>query len=385
MMPKEAGNGPFRRPLDLHRDLPALTSLRFFAALFVLIVHYTGWYPAHLRDLPVISKGYLGVDFFFILSGFILTHVYIRQIENGSFSFQAFIVKRIARIYPIHLVVLIGAISMLYMAESAGIGPKCCVNFTPVSIGLNVFLLHAWGPTDFANQFNSPSWSVSAEWFAYLVLFVPCVALVFRNRIGGDAVLVLGIIILLICFYGSDFVTGRSFTSLTSYFGVFRLLPEFFYGIVLYRFTRQRICPLWLLRAIFGLSVVGAIGFMFLSVDDVWSILLSGVIIGAGALMSTSDRPWLSSGKFVYLGEISYSMYMVHLPFGYAYFNALKRMGLFSGDYGVIFWCGSFAIVFILSALCYHGIEKPSRRIISSLLGVRAGPRQARNYVPEES
>lgn len=103
-------------------NLRVLTSLRFFAALWVVLFHYwpdlTG-----VSTLPsFIAKGYLGVELFFILSGFILCHVYRSAVEEGRFEYGGFLWARLARIYPVHLVTLVGMGAMAIIAGQLGLG-----------------------------------------------------------------------------------------------------------------------------------------------------------------------------------------------------------------------------------------------------------------------
>src|SRR5258705_5569923 len=83
------------------RDIPALTGLRGVAAFWVVLFHME-WGSS----IPIIEKGYLGVDVFFILSGFVLMHVYA-GFETTDFDYVRFIKARIARIYPLHIFALL--------------------------------------------------------------------------------------------------------------------------------------------------------------------------------------------------------------------------------------------------------------------------------------
>src|ERR1700744_4959496 len=81
------------------QDIPALTGLRGVAALWVVLFHMELETP-----IPIIEKGYLGVDIFFILSGFILMHVYA---DRKEFNYNEFVRARLARIYPLHMLSLV--------------------------------------------------------------------------------------------------------------------------------------------------------------------------------------------------------------------------------------------------------------------------------------
>jgi peptidoglycan/LPS O-acetylase OafA/YrhL len=98
------------RPDAPARQLQSLTSLRGLAALWVVFYHYSAIYFPRL-DIGdysnLIAKGYLAVDLFFMLSGFVMTHVYYRAFsESITQNYRNFLVARVARLYPLHLLVL---------------------------------------------------------------------------------------------------------------------------------------------------------------------------------------------------------------------------------------------------------------------------------------
>ena len=94
-------------PVQTPADLRPITALRFAAALWVAI--YAFWENLAGVGLPgLVAKGYLGVELFFVLSGFILSHVYLQAAGEKRFSYRGFLWARIARVYPLHLATLIG-------------------------------------------------------------------------------------------------------------------------------------------------------------------------------------------------------------------------------------------------------------------------------------
>jgi peptidoglycan/LPS O-acetylase OafA/YrhL len=146
------------------QNLKILAAVRFFAAMWVLSFHF--WPSLGSSMWNIVVKGYLGVELFFVLSGFILSHVYLSAFGERRFSYANFLWARLARIYPVHLVMLAGMAALIAAAALAGIrtGDK-----VPIlsSLPAELTLTPAWG---FAPEggWNHPSWSISAEWFAYL-------------------------------------------------------------------------------------------------------------------------------------------------------------------------------------------------------------------------
>ena len=161
-------------------NLKQLTSLRFFAALWVVAYHYwpslTGGYPV------LVDKGYLGVELFFVLSGFILAHVYLDDAGAGRLNYGRFLWARLARIYPVHLVTLAAIGLMGALALALGYPMRHQVIVWSV-LPQTLLLIHAWG-TASVSAWNHPSWSISAEWFAY-VFFPLFAAAAWALRAGG--------------------------------------------------------------------------------------------------------------------------------------------------------------------------------------------------------
>jgi peptidoglycan/LPS O-acetylase OafA/YrhL len=146
-------------------DIKPLTSLRFFAAFWVVTYHY--WPKLAVTGTPaLVAKGYLGVELFFILSGFILCHVYLPSFEAQRFRYGEFLWARLARIYPMHLATLVGIGLMGGAALAAGFPVEHNL-LSLAALPANLALVHAWGFAPVVG-WNHPSWSISAEWFAYL-------------------------------------------------------------------------------------------------------------------------------------------------------------------------------------------------------------------------
>jgi len=167
--------------------LPALTSLRFIAAFAVLVLHYRDL----LRPMPDwvmrgVIGGQYGVTFFFILSGFILTYRYHGWFADGVSEgrFWRFQRYRFARIYPVYLVGLL-LDTPWHLLERWQAGPEqlAAVGSTWwASWLLNLVGLQAWVPAiPFAMFWNTPAWSVAAEFFFYATFPFLCAALIRRR------------------------------------------------------------------------------------------------------------------------------------------------------------------------------------------------------------
>lgn len=167
----------------------ALDAIRGIAAVIVVLYHWQFYYYANdtwvkesidkaaLPFYPYLSaiynEGAVAVDLFFLLSGFIFFWLYAERIANEKMDFRKFMVFRLSRLYPIHLVTLISvAILQWLMLRNAGHYFIVQYNDTYHFI-LNLFFIQNWG-FEKGLSLNSPSWSGSVEVFLYLVFFVIC-------------------------------------------------------------------------------------------------------------------------------------------------------------------------------------------------------------------
>src|SRR5262245_54893056 len=179
-----------KHPSNAAQYVPALTGIRALAALLVLGMHTEQNVPAGLDSLlPFFARGYLGVDFFFVLSGFIITHVYFSSLASPSRSaVQIFLWHRFIRLYPVHITVLAGLVAIVSVARAAGFTLNNPQEWQWNNLLWQLTLLHAWGVTA-SPGWNAPSWSISAEWFAYLLFPLLAPALM-RVRERGIALLI---------------------------------------------------------------------------------------------------------------------------------------------------------------------------------------------------
>ena len=349
--------------------IPELTSVRFFAAMFVVLFHIRDDSPL-MANLPtmILTKGYLGVDIFFILSGFILTHVYLVQWREGRFRYGPFMLNRFARVYPLHLVMTLAFVALYTVSSRLGIlatGEGMDWSALP----FHLLAVHGWGFVGH-HAWNFPSWSISSEFFAYLIFPLFLVL----TRIGARAGLALAVIALTAAFYLCAW-KFRPFTALTFDFGIIRIFFEFLLGVFIYMICAATViggtAARWLLLA----AVAGFVAIAHFSVsnaDDLSLIVLGGVVIYLLGQLSRAPGPSVMRAKpLVYLGEISYSTYMIHYMAQLVYVGAVSRL-LGTPD-GLPFWAWLGLIVTIMlgSVASFHLVEVPARNFIRRRLHER--------------
>jgi len=340
-------------------NIRPLTSLRFFAALWVVLFHY--WPKLDVSFTPaLVEKGYLGVELFFVLSGFILCHVYLSAFGEGRFRYGDFLWNRLARVYPLHLATLAAMIVLGVGAGLAGLAIDASI-LRWDSLPANLLMVQAWGLAP-AAAFNHPSWSISAEWFAYLSF--PGFAFVAWRLRQRPWLLAAGVLVGLAVLYTAfERLAGFSLTQATIHWGALRIVPCFALGCAMHALWRSgavkslRSAALGAVFSGAGLLVAAAAG-----APDMLVVAGFGALILCLAGLARHGSTFGTQAGFVYLGEISYSTYMICVPWKIVFVNAAARM-LNIADERLPWpvWIVFLVSLVPLSAASYHLIEKPAR------------------------
>jgi peptidoglycan/LPS O-acetylase OafA/YrhL len=357
--------------IDARFRFDALTSLRGLAALCTLMVHLvTIW----LVVFPALEKweyfyrfahhSYLFVDFFFILSGFVMCHVYGRAFSVGVTcpGYMKFMRARFARIYPLHLVLL-----AIYVGL-ASFGMKQTAENPEWSILANAFLVHALGVFDHTT-WNVPSWSISVEWWTY-VLFPLVAAFAQRYMRPGAAVpalgMSIGLFILLATYRGSMSITvGLAFV---------RCLIGFTAGSCLYAIfaTRRAVRP----AGKINIAILVAIFIVLACLPSPISDILAFIGFCSLVYVSSNDmdqRDWLHHPALIWLGDISYSIYLWHTLLLHVMAKVmLKLKGEHTWSdaeqlgYFLVALLAFEVLILLLAHLSYTFIELPARNFINA-------------------
>jgi peptidoglycan/LPS O-acetylase OafA/YrhL len=285
--------------------LNPLTSLRFFAAFSVFLFH-----------LNMFDEGYSGVSFFFILSGFILTYNYHDKFSSkDKISLIDFYIARISRIYPLHLLTFILALPLLYPTFFE----RPLLEL--LKLGFNLLLVQSFIPFPeffFAN--NGVSWSLSTEMFFYLIL--PLILFSFNKIKGNKKLISILIIIWIFCTAIVYIFRDISLNRWMFYiFPPFRL-ADFLIGVILAllfkKFKNVNINNK--VASLFEVASVLLLVFSIYFASNVhpsfkWGMYYApfmSLIILVFAYQKGVFSKILSSRIFIFLGEISFSFYMIH-------------------------------------------------------------------------
>ncbi len=369
-MPSREENLPAARP-----RLEALTTLRFFAALHVVIFHLqvqgilTGgpwWY----RNLAGI--GYVGVDFFFVLSGFILVYTYGGPALEPRRFWQA----RFARIYPAYLVSLLAAGPFFYYAIKAQDVPFFAWSQQHLAGAciLTLTLLQSWNPQA-ALTWNPVCWSLSVEAFFYSVfpLLARWTRTISRRRlvawIGACSAISFSISLFYVVIHPDGLAKVNSgettlfWRNVLSFNPLIRL-PEFAAGMLTARLFLASKADRRFASALFFGGLAGLAAVVLCAARIPSSLLSPGLFMPMYAAMiyGLALRPrWaklLEARGLVLLGEASYSLYLLH---------SIVLSSVFDAASFLPFWprvaCAVLA-AFAASILSYKLVESPARRLL---------------------
>lgn len=373
------GSGPNRVPFP--DVLDPLTSVRFFLALGVVLFHFQLYWTLPPESAGLLNRARLGVDVFFILSGFILTHVYLQG--DTAPDYRRFLAARFARIYPAHVFILLAMLALVLMAPLVGVGLEPG-RFTPLDFAATLLLVQAWFPRETLALWNGPAWSLSAEWFAYLAFpAYAALALRLRGRPLALIALAAALFVALDAFYRVEF--GRVLPRAEDSLGILRIVPEFLYGIGLY-YLGQRWTPSPLTAATGTLGATAAIlGLMQIGADDRIIVAAAGPFILSLALLSKAGvRTFLSHPVALFAGEASFALYLVHIPILMVWRNAAQAVAGWPGDYrmGVGELTVLLALTLAAAAAIHVFVERPGRRWLRARLAPqRTDPVEARRSV----
>jgi len=360
--------GPLRtesRPAQLR----SLTGMRFFAAFMVFAFHtaFIGMYPGVQETMNKVlwQAGFLGVGFFFLLSGFVLAWS-----SRPSDTTRAFWRRRAFKIFPNHLTTFIAAALLLALVDGMVLNGRDAV--------LNIFLLQSWAPDmNIRGNYNGVAWSLSCELLFYLSfpLVMRWITKIRPQRlwtwVGGVVVVIFTIPFLTKLFPSAPLMTFSDVTDLEMWSIYQAPLPrmlDFTVGILLARIvlTGQRL-PLG--RA--GAAVLVAVAYGASQFVPHTFGLVALMVVPLGLLIAATakadaegKKSWLGSKPMVWLGDVSFAFYMWHsllLWYGYmTVFGPAETLGGALAEMAAI-----FAVTLFVAWLQYSLVEHPIMRRFS--------------------
>lgn len=343
-------------PPDALPSLPSLTGLRWMAALLVFGLHVNnfGYFGGKGGRLVAwgFGAGATGVSFFFVLSGFVLT--WSARPRDRAFAFWR---RRIARVYPVHLVTLaVAFILTCTLTPQAGPTPKQAL--------ANALLLHPWWHP-WWQTLNPVSWSLACEAFFYAAF--PLLILLLRRLGARGAVALGGAAVAAILVLAWTDVHHWWSQSIYSYPAA--RLPEFVLGAVTARLV---LLGRWRGPGLEASLALAVIGFFLVPQAThggypatVCTITGFALLIPAAAVADLRGLPSLwRRRRMVRLGELSFAFYMIHLLVLRAATSLLGTKPHFGVLLGVAVTTAAFTVSLALSWVLYEAVERPARRLL---------------------
>lgn len=359
--------------------IPALTGIRAVAAAWVVALHFRAPVltllpgPGHAAEW-LLNAGILGVDIFFVLSGFIIAHTYAGRLGSArpERAYRSYLVNRFARIYPVHLTALVVVLALVVAAHL--VHRSLVGSYTVWTFLANVFMLQGISSI---GGWVLPSWSISYEGLAYICFPAIAYAVLRLRRARTAALLALvwlgtGTAVILT-------LQQSHVSSVSTPIALARIIVDFIAGTLIWR--------VWSLlgarRSRWG--DVAALAAVALAVPVLWwtkverwqlaAIPLMALFVAGVAWADGPVRQALSTRPMVWAGKVSYSLYMVHavviMVFGQLLpWTAHERDPLIVRLAILVMY---LSVCVIAAAATYHLVEDPARRWLRRRADLAAG------------
>lgn len=378
--------------------------------MMVLFYHFIYVVRLDAFHSVILSNAYLFVDFFFTLSGFVVCHAYRDRLGDGA-QLGGFLLRRIGRLWPLHLAILFVFMLAIMLVNLGGWYPDSLRiaaeggSYSLKALLLNAMLLNSMGL--YGSAWNGPAWSIGAEFYTY-VLFALVVVAFGRARLVWLSLMLVALAMVVLVYFAPGHMNS------TADFGFIRCIAGFFTGVAAQRLHRRLRGHELSGATAWEIAAVGVTG-LFIAVaglgpDAVRPVSVLAPVVFAGAILifardAGGVSALLHAAPFRALGAWSYSIYLLHMPLlilvGYGLWIACEAAGVplrapvdVLGhtkqlyDLGSPWLAGALLVAFAALVLClarlsYHLVEVPWRDRFGYL--ARARETGGRAYLPFRS
>lgn len=362
----------------------ALDSIRGVCAILVCVFHLPLVF--YLRDSAFIEHSFLFVDFFFVLSGFVICHAYGDRLQAAQVPY--FLLRRFGRLWPLHAFVLavllalqLAFLVLHHYGMSFGREPFEG-RWDITALGLDILFLNSFGLWHDVT-WNGPAWSISAEFWVYLIFAT--VMMVAAARMVMTAIILSITALVAILALSPDYMNA------THDLGLVRCIAGFFAGVCTYRIWQRFLAGRALWAGVEWFATALAVAFVIFCGKSVWSLaapMVFSLVVLAFAAERGSLSRMLSVTPFRAAGRWSYSIYMVHSTIIFVLLSVARLvdaggfapiMSSFAGDVAIdltplggaiandaamIAYVG---VVLAVAAFTYRFVETPGRTFVNGI------------------
>jgi peptidoglycan/LPS O-acetylase OafA/YrhL len=339
-----------------------LEGLRFSASVSIVVFHYSDYFK-DLSHRIWVTHLPIAVDLFFVISGVVIANSYAGRISTRS-HYLDFLRRRVARLYPLHLLTLIFYVSIGWLALKGMVRVISLEKYDFHELLPNLLMVHAWGFCSHLS-FNYVSWSISAEFFAYLLFPIILIVVARDPRYGFVAIVAL--------FFSaaitSKYAFGEPMTSLTFKYSIIRAIPSFALGVYVWSYRSALLKWIGQERVIFLFYTSLLVFALMINVDVSTYALLFGayLVVSLGLLCEVADKDtFLSWRPISRLGKLTYSVYMLH-PILATVIVSFIFPRLFGKSFSVVLTSivAAGICTFLLAVFSYRYFETPARDAIN--------------------
>lgn len=337
--------------------MDALDSLRGLCALLVALFHYP--LEGKLTNSAFVEHSYLFVDFFFVLSGFVITYTSEKRLRQGQW--KVFLKRRFLRIYPLHLATLTFFVAASLALGQFGVDEQHSVG----AVFSNLTLTQGFG-FHHTLTWNNPAWSVSVEWLLYVTFAILVSVRVHVVTYAALAIAAIGVLLFL----------PQPDAAMTYDFGVYRGIAGFFVGVLLTRLPALQFGTV----AEVGVLVIAAV-FVAAGKGLPFAPLVFAPAVYVLARSNGAVAQALNTPPLLALGTWSFGIYMIHAAVIAVLRGLAGPLGLQSkggdlvsanpyvADMSLVPY---LAVIVLLAALSYAYIERPAMNAATRKLAVPA-------------
>jgi peptidoglycan/LPS O-acetylase OafA/YrhL len=395
-------------------EIRALTGLRIVAAMWVVLFHFEGQLIPYVEQLPgahaVLGAGWIGVELFFVLSGFVIARSYLDECGRrwSTAGAARFVANRFARVWPAWTAVTVVACAWLVVCPRLGLNPNIVSGHPPLELTTllrQVTMTQMWGESSLIDvSYVAPGWSISAEWLAYLAF--PLLALAMRSFLRAPAAVNLVLasaavspLALTSFLHGTDdiemnwvlriaccFVAGILASCAVTDLEGTECAERWGQRLTAAGLVTTAVVLLWAnWRHDQDLAGGGEVGKYAAVAVLCWPVLIAGL-----ALTDGGPARFLSRDAMVYGGRISYCLYLVHWVVRDVGMSVLGRdpdapgRGAYTPG-GALVVPVLVVVCLVLAAGLHHGVEEPARRRLVRLWGGRRAVETAPAAVSPQS